>query len=243
MANQLLLEQYRVLDANGFPVPGALLYAYVPGTTTPRTIYTDSALSVAASSPVVADASGTFPPLYTVQPVKINVTDAEGNAVPGYPRDHAVLGLDPDDMSVETLDVTGTLTAGAAQVDGSDVYTKANAIGAVTYSGGNTGALLQTGGAAFSFGGFYEKRADGWFTIIAKATSSSSATQAYSFPSGIAAVNTDYAVSATVEKTGAARIVTHNTLGVSGFNFDVWTDAGARAAEDVTFIIVGRWRT
>lgn len=242
MANQLLLEQYRVLDANGFPIPGALLYAYVPGTTTPRTIYTDSALSVAASSPVVADASGTFPPLYTVQPVKINVTDAEGNAVPGYPRDHAVLGLDPDDMSVETLDVTGTLTADAAQVDGSDVYTKANALGAVAYSGGNTGALFETGGLGAGLGGIYEKRADGWFTIIATALSSASATQAYSFPPGVVSATADYAISATVNVVGGARFVTHNTVGVSGFNFDVWTDGGVRAAQYVTFIIIGRWR-
>lgn len=243
MSNQLLIEQYRVLDANGFPIPGALLYTYVPGTTTPRTVYTDSGLTTAASNPVVADASGTFVPLYTEQPVKINVTTSEGASVPGYPRDHAVLGIDPDDFSVQALEVTGALSAGSAQVGGSDVYTKGNAIGAVAYSSGNTGAIFENGGTIFIAGGFYTKFANGWFAIIASVTSSASATTAFTFPFGLAAESTDYSVSGTVVKSGAARILTHNTRAVSSFNFDIWTDAGARAAEDATLIIVGRWRT
>lgn len=51
---------WQVENSSGTPVSGALVYFYAPGTTTPRTTYTDSALSVPAANPVVADAAGWF---------------------------------------------------------------------------------------------------------------------------------------------------------------------------------------
>ena len=45
-------------------LPGAKLYFYQSGTTTPQNTYTDAALSVAHANPVVADASGYFAPIY-----------------------------------------------------------------------------------------------------------------------------------------------------------------------------------
>lgn len=49
---------FRILDNSGNPVAGALVYTYEAGTTTPKAVYTDSTLAVAAANPVVADASG-----------------------------------------------------------------------------------------------------------------------------------------------------------------------------------------
>ena len=46
------------LDANGTPLAGGKAYHYVPGTTTPKTTYQDSAGSVANSNPVVLDSAG-----------------------------------------------------------------------------------------------------------------------------------------------------------------------------------------
>src|SRR5690348_16623478 len=43
---------------------GSKLYFYVTGTTTPQATYTDEALLVPSSNPVVADASGVFAPIY-----------------------------------------------------------------------------------------------------------------------------------------------------------------------------------
>jgi hypothetical protein len=43
---------------------GSKLYFYQTGTSTPQNVYTDEALSVAHSSPVVADGDGVFAPIY-----------------------------------------------------------------------------------------------------------------------------------------------------------------------------------
>lgn len=238
MANQLLLDQYRVSDANGLPCPGALLYTYVPGTTTPRTVYTDSALTTPASFPVVADSTGTFVPLYSVQAVKINCTTAAGVAIPGYPRDHAALGVDPDDFTVETLDVTGALSAGTATVDGSDVYTKANAIGVVSYSGGNTGALFQTGGSSID-AGYWAKYADGTMVLRIRATANGAATQALGFP--VTFIDADYVPTGTPMST-SPRFALFNAPTTTGMNFDCWSDTGGRIGSQVYWTIIGRWR-
>ena len=65
MAGTLLpAPVFRAVDANGAPMPGALLQFYVTGTTTPTPAYTTSALSVTLSNPVVADSGGLFVPIY-----------------------------------------------------------------------------------------------------------------------------------------------------------------------------------
>ena len=51
---------WQVENSSGTPVSGAKIYFYVPSTTTPRTTYTDSALTVPAANPVLADAAGWF---------------------------------------------------------------------------------------------------------------------------------------------------------------------------------------
>lgn len=48
----------------GAVLPGALAYFFDPSTTTPRTVYTDSALSVPHTHPVEADAYGKWPAVY-----------------------------------------------------------------------------------------------------------------------------------------------------------------------------------
>lgn len=49
-----------VLDANGNPVSGALIYTYFAGTTTPQPTYTDVALAVPNANPIVADSAGRY---------------------------------------------------------------------------------------------------------------------------------------------------------------------------------------
>jgi hypothetical protein len=51
---------WQVENANGVPVSGAKVYFYQPGTTTPRTTYSDDGLTVPASNPVIADSAGWF---------------------------------------------------------------------------------------------------------------------------------------------------------------------------------------
>ena len=49
---------FRVTDANGDPVSGAKLKFYDSGTTTPKTVYADSALSTSLGSTVTCDSGG-----------------------------------------------------------------------------------------------------------------------------------------------------------------------------------------
>lgn len=58
------------IQSSGQPHAGAKAYFYETGTTTPKNVYTDAALSIAHANPVVADIAGVFPPIY-VSPVEI----------------------------------------------------------------------------------------------------------------------------------------------------------------------------
>ena len=75
---------------------GDKLYVYETGTSTPVTVYQDDDLATAHSTPVVADATGRFDPIYvneTVGDIKITVTDS--NDVVRYT-------IDPYDRDWET---------------------------------------------------------------------------------------------------------------------------------------------
>ena len=53
-----------ILDNNGDPIVGAKTYFYESGTTTLKTVYSDSDLSVAIANPVIADAGGRLPSIF-----------------------------------------------------------------------------------------------------------------------------------------------------------------------------------
>lgn len=72
------------LSTAGDLIPGAKLYFYQTGTTTPQNVYTDIGLSVAHSSPVEADASGVFAPIYldhTLPNYRVKLTDSAGTQI------------------------------------------------------------------------------------------------------------------------------------------------------------------
>lgn len=60
MASRFLIPRVQFLDGNGDPYAGALLYFYETGTTTALDTYSNNALTVANTNPVVADANGRF---------------------------------------------------------------------------------------------------------------------------------------------------------------------------------------
>lgn len=80
MANTLLFNPFiQIVNANGKPYAGAKLYTYQTGTTTPLATYTNAALTVAHPNPVIADANGTFPPIYLQkQSYKLRVETSGG---------------------------------------------------------------------------------------------------------------------------------------------------------------------
>lgn len=60
MPTRLLPPGYQVFDANGAPLPGALLYTYDAGTSTPKASYSDGGLTILNANPIVADSAGRF---------------------------------------------------------------------------------------------------------------------------------------------------------------------------------------
>lgn len=91
----------RVFDDNGLPLAGAKLRFYNPGTTTPRVVYTDSALTIAHAQPVLSDAAGFFPRVFvgagaykrTLHGPTDVALSAEDNIDPGLGSGTSVLGL------------------------------------------------------------------------------------------------------------------------------------------------------
>lgn len=64
MATRLLLPRAQRVNLDGRPLSGAKLFTYVTGTSTPKPVYTDPALTTPHANPVIADASGTWPSMY-----------------------------------------------------------------------------------------------------------------------------------------------------------------------------------
>ncbi len=61
---QFFLPFRPALDANALAVPGARLWFYATGTTTPQSIFADAEYVTQLTNPVVANAAGRWPPIY-----------------------------------------------------------------------------------------------------------------------------------------------------------------------------------
>lgn len=82
--------RFQAFDTNGNVAAGAKLYFYTAGTTTAATVYSDLALSVPLSQPVVADSSGFFPAIYFANGnYKVVLQDA--NSVQLWSQDNCFL--------------------------------------------------------------------------------------------------------------------------------------------------------
>lgn len=79
---RFVLPYQTVIDANGVPIPGAQLFFYASGTSTPINTYSDGALTVPNTNPVVANAAGVFPSIF-MSPVyyKVVLTDSLGDQI------------------------------------------------------------------------------------------------------------------------------------------------------------------
>jgi hypothetical protein len=109
----------RVFDSVGVTEPGAKLWTYASQTTTPLATYSDAALTVANTNPVIADASGTFGAIFLL------------------PQAYSLTLLDADDVLIWQQDDVadpGSLIAGLTQTK--LVTTQFNAVT------GTTGATL-----------------------------------------------------------------------------------------------------
>ena len=86
----LTLPKVQPIDNNGLIMPGAKLYTYLAGTTTPVDSFTDAALTTPHTNPVLADSNGRFPPIFLSHSViyKLDVTDSDDVSLSGYPVDN-----------------------------------------------------------------------------------------------------------------------------------------------------------
>uniref|UniRef100_UPI003752199F hypothetical protein n=1 Tax=Cypionkella sp. TaxID=2811411 RepID=UPI003752199F len=87
MADQINFTPLRALDRNGLPVAAAEALFYISGTSTLQTVYSDSAGTTPHAQPLVADARGVFPQVFSNVTLKVTVTDPLGAVLPGFPLD------------------------------------------------------------------------------------------------------------------------------------------------------------
>jgi hypothetical protein len=74
----------------GNPLVGAKIYVYTTGTSTPQPVYTDSALSIAWTQPIVTNSSGqSNGAIYVTSTpsLKVDIQDSSGVSLPNYPVD------------------------------------------------------------------------------------------------------------------------------------------------------------
>jgi hypothetical protein len=129
-------------NVNGAPLAGAKLYFYQTGTTTLITVYQDDDASPTPhANPVVADASGIFPPIYVANAVFKTVLTTSADVTvqtvdPVYPTrmatsatDNAILRADGDGGGIQgssaTISDAGdlTITSTVADAGGGPVLT------------------------------------------------------------------------------------------------------------------------
>ena len=131
--SRFVLPYQTVIDATGVPLPGALLYFYESGTNTPLNTYSDQALTVPNTNPVVANAAGEFPNIFLlIENYKVVLTDSSLDQI--WTAD-PVLGGPPLGGGTATL-------ASATTVDlGSTTASLITISGTTTIAGFGTSAL------------------------------------------------------------------------------------------------------
>ena len=82
MAGRFYLPRSTAFDANGDPISGAKLEFFESGTTTPLDTFSDDALTVANTNPVIADSAGRFGDIFLQQAdYKVTLSDADDNVI------------------------------------------------------------------------------------------------------------------------------------------------------------------
>ena len=150
MATYWIYPIDRVFQDNGDLAPGAEAYIDEPGTETPKTVYKDSALTIAHPRPIVADAFGVFPAVYIdgAGGVRIDIR-YNGVSLAGYPRDKVAgfpiggLGADSVPFNPTTRIDESTTQAAIVNVDRKvEVDSAANDL--IVTTGSSNAYLLNT---------------------------------------------------------------------------------------------------
>ena len=101
---QFYPPKFTALDGNGTTIPGAKLYFYETGTSTPKDSYSDSALTTPNTNPVLADGAGRFEEIFLNGEYKVVFTDAS---------DATIWTVDPVSEDPLATDLTALALAAA----------------------------------------------------------------------------------------------------------------------------------
>lgn len=123
--------------SNGLPVSRARLFVYDAGTTDPAVTFSDPQLTTPLPFPVEANDTGRFGPVYVPDGLyRIDITDALGLSLPGFPEDY--VRISPIGASIIPF-----ATAAALAADSSFFY------GTGSENGVQPGDVIETAGRNF----------------------------------------------------------------------------------------------
>jgi hypothetical protein len=125
--------RWQLLDGDGVPYPGALLYTYAAGTDTEQATYSDSDLTTPNTNPIEADADGRFGPIYFL-PTGYKVVAKDADDVTVYTQDNVSF---PGDIFAENFGDAMTADAALSETSGYTV-TASNLFVTVASSGATT---------------------------------------------------------------------------------------------------------
>jgi|GEM_PF-3811557 len=117
MAIAVITSFQQISDADGVPYNGAKVYVYAAGTTTPLSVYSDPALTVAAANPIICNAAGQHPMRYiATASYKVLVTDADEAPLTDWSKDNIDPGVSIGSGALPVANGgTGATTAPAAR--------------------------------------------------------------------------------------------------------------------------------
>ena len=162
---RFVLPYQTVVDSNGVPIPGALLYFYSSGTNTPLTTYSDALLSVPNTNPVVASAAGVFPNIFLNGNYKVVLTDSLFNQIwtadPVYSGLSGSGGGTPGGINTQVQyntnglfgGISGVTTNGAGLTIAANDLTLSGVIGSTQCLQANTSGVVSGTGVVCGGGG------------------------------------------------------------------------------------------
>src|SRR5262245_10489122 len=94
MSATFVLPRMTLLDANGIITPTGSVRFFNAGTSTPRTVYSDTGLATPINQPIVADAAGRLPKIYlAVGAYKVTYYSDAAGTIPVYTEDNLDTGI------------------------------------------------------------------------------------------------------------------------------------------------------
>ena len=115
---RMILPTWQFFKASGAPLVGGKLYTYEAGTTTPLATYSDSALSVANTNPIVLDGNAYAGTIYTDPDLSYKFVLKDSDDVTIWTQDAMLSGGQTATGNVEDDSVTGPKLAAAVAGDG-----------------------------------------------------------------------------------------------------------------------------